>query len=312
MGDAAEPRAGCPHTWSSVAKIDLGGDPEDRACPVCLTEFFRKHEDGGYETPVKLLCGHIIGKKCLSEWRRQSLTCPNCRDQRGFRPDECEQCEELVLEAAERKYQVIDIRPRDVLEDILVRLRSLADGEEYFALPESAMWTLRDYWSKTLRARRFQYLTAIELAETLDPFLIEAERTNAQDTLGREASKLTPEGYFSPRNINWGDYPAGEEPWIAAFLRDWAAEYVGANGQERLGHVWGEYTTAISPENGYWNQLYRPKRIIGHHLHGNTLRYLVKWVGDRWGSEWVDWRDLREMTEMLDAYNARFGIVLRL
>ena len=57
----------------------------DHQCPVCGERYTHRTEPSLQpninETPVRLLCGHIMGNECLKIWLRIAESCPLCRAQ---------------------------------------------------------------------------------------------------------------------------------------------------------------------------------------------------------------------------------------
>ena len=50
--------------------------PNETTCYICMDEF-GSMEDA--EPPVKLPCGHVIGRNCFSRWSKRNNSCPLCR-----------------------------------------------------------------------------------------------------------------------------------------------------------------------------------------------------------------------------------------
>ena len=55
-------------------------------CSVCLEPFFGRGADGAgggdgakSEAVVKVACGHLFHRRCVEEWLKHDLRCPNCR-----------------------------------------------------------------------------------------------------------------------------------------------------------------------------------------------------------------------------------------
>lgn len=60
----------------------IGGDVgDDEACGICLEEFKGEGEGEEVEEPVRLECGHVVGRACLLKWLTgaERKTCPLCR-----------------------------------------------------------------------------------------------------------------------------------------------------------------------------------------------------------------------------------------
>lgn len=68
-----------------IKPADLGPEPEDQNCAVCLNKYGREdHLDE--DTPAKLPCGHIMGAGCIKTWLEQRESCPLCRKKVFTRP----------------------------------------------------------------------------------------------------------------------------------------------------------------------------------------------------------------------------------
>ena len=50
--------------------------PNDTVCHICMDEFGSSEDP---EPPVKLPCGHVIGRNCISRWLKTNNSCPLCR-----------------------------------------------------------------------------------------------------------------------------------------------------------------------------------------------------------------------------------------
>lgn len=54
--------------------ITLDDLPADsRSCHICLDSY------GSPENPIRLPCGHVVGRSCISRWLATSNSCPLCR-----------------------------------------------------------------------------------------------------------------------------------------------------------------------------------------------------------------------------------------
>ena len=56
--------------------MSLNDLPNDNTCSICMNRF-RSREDP--EPPVRLPCGHVMGRKCISRWLESENSCPLCR-----------------------------------------------------------------------------------------------------------------------------------------------------------------------------------------------------------------------------------------
>ena len=62
-----------------VEMKDLQQNEEEGAtCHIC-TEVFDNGTRAGAEAAVKLPCGHVLGRKCMSRWLGTNNSCPMCR-----------------------------------------------------------------------------------------------------------------------------------------------------------------------------------------------------------------------------------------
>lgn len=74
----------------------------------------------------------------------------------------------------------------------------------------------------------------------------------------------------------------GEEPWVAAFFRQWALEYEEQNGEAKEG--WGVWAKKEEQDSWEWPC----KRIVAHKTNADAIvEYLVKWVGQRHFPSWL-------------------------
>ena len=69
------------HVVESLQDIDVNSlEPEDRYCTICMEELaVPEPVEGKTETPVRLPCGHVFGKTCITIWFGEHCTCPSCR-----------------------------------------------------------------------------------------------------------------------------------------------------------------------------------------------------------------------------------------
>lgn len=56
--------------------MNLKDLPKDSSCNICMDPFSSTEDP---ELPVRLPCGHVIGRNCISKWLATSNSCPLCR-----------------------------------------------------------------------------------------------------------------------------------------------------------------------------------------------------------------------------------------
>lgn len=56
--------------------ICLKDFPDDTSCHICMDPFSSTEDP---ESPVRLPCGHVMGRNCISKWLTTSNSCPLCR-----------------------------------------------------------------------------------------------------------------------------------------------------------------------------------------------------------------------------------------
>lgn len=117
-----------------------------------------------------------------------------------------------------------------------------------------------------------------------------ADSNKARQLYGPELTKPSSDpSFFPPRQSDVEDYPAGEEPWIAGFLRQWALEYEKDYGEMKEG--WGEWSKKKGGLAESWE--WPVKRIITHRIQADeSVQYLVKWIGRRFEDSWVTREEL--------------------
>ncbi|CAD6588189.1 MAG: hypothetical protein ASARMPRED_003426 [Alectoria sarmentosa] len=60
-----------------LADISLSDIPKDsRSCNICMDPYGSTENP---ENPVRLPCGHVIGRSCIARWLTTSNSCPLCR-----------------------------------------------------------------------------------------------------------------------------------------------------------------------------------------------------------------------------------------
>jgi hypothetical protein len=65
-----------------LPKVDVSSlDEDDRTCSICYDEYgvVRPEAEEPAEDPVKMPCGHVFGKLCITTWLEEHCTCPACR-----------------------------------------------------------------------------------------------------------------------------------------------------------------------------------------------------------------------------------------
>jgi hypothetical protein len=186
------------------------------------------------------------------------------------------------------------------IKDALYRL---ALDDDFFELPRLARDRLYAHIRETLKRYEWQYHSGIDLAELLDPFLLAIDIEAAHEHYGPKLSAPAPDAArFSPREHDSDDYAQGEEPWIAAFLRQWAVEYVQENGEAKQG--WGVWEKKTEQDSWEWPY----KRIIAHKTGADEqVEYLVKWVGQRYFPSWVNKGELDTAARKI--YDEAHGVV---
>ncbi|KAG9189574.1 hypothetical protein G6011_06442 [Alternaria panax] len=183
-------------------------------------------------------------------------------------------------------------------------LRRLAQEDDAYALPKRAEQRLLTHVRTTLKRYEWQFHSGLDLAELLDPFLLAIDVGDTRHHYGPELSapKLD-HNHFPPRKHDTDDYPLGEEPWIAAFFRQWALDYEKENGEVQEG--WGVWSMKAG-NDASWEWPY--KRIQAHKTAGDgQIEYLVKWVGQRHLASWVKGEQL--ITEARDVYDRAHGLI---
>lgn len=192
---------------------------------------------------------------------------------------------------------VATIKPRDILKSLNYELGLLANDHSLFKFPCRRLRELNRFWADILKKCFNQFHDVDDLAEMLDPFIVEAEREGAKRRFGKQCFRPVPvklrSQYFEARDPRTQDYPVGKEPWISAFLRTWAAEYIEDFGTEEQPFKWGVLAPGQTDADVYCES-WRVKRIIGHRQVGDQWKYRVEWAGKRWPSEEIMAEDLVE------------------
>jgi hypothetical protein len=180
----------------------------------------------------------------------------------------------------------------------------LVEEDKFYNLPKQTHQRLFTHVRTTLKRYEWQFHSGVDLAELLDPFLLAVNAEDARKYYGPQLSAPAPESAtFPPREHDPEDYRPGEEPWVAAFFRQWAQDYEKENGEVREG--WGVWAKKVDDESD-WEWPY--KRILTHKTGTNgTVEYLVKWVGQRYFASWVRKEGLN--AEAREIYDKAHGVV---
>lgn len=258
---------------------------EKKACPICLENFFTPTAERGKVTPVKMPCTHTFCRDCIERHLSSSIACPLpwCTANLSVQPATCTLCAAWQRDHAATGSLVVTVRAKEMLGGIKDALAQLAHEDPFYALPKTAKSRLLAHVRTTLKRYEWQFHCGIDLAELLDPFLLAVNADAARDYYGTRLSSPAPDPtHFPPRNHDLDDYPAGQEPWIAAFFRQWALDYEGENGEVK--HGWGVWEKKAEQDGWEWPY----KRIMAHKTGAEGhLEYLVKWVGQRYFASWV-------------------------
>ena len=62
--------------FDQLLDISLNDLQSETRCDICLETFGRPEDP---ESPTRLPCGHLLGKKCISTWLETTNSCPLCR-----------------------------------------------------------------------------------------------------------------------------------------------------------------------------------------------------------------------------------------
>ena len=259
---------------------------DKKQCYICLEDFFDTPDGGGQIIPVKLECRHVFCRDCIETHLSSNIRCPLpwCEAQLPLQPDNCELC--AYWERNHAESLVLTVRAQEMASSIRDSLEQLAAESHRFKIPKHAKRRLLSHVNHTLTRYEWQFHSGVDLAELLDPFLLAVDLTEARSHYGAKLSAPTPDpSIFPPREHDPDDYPVGQEPWIAAFFRQWALEYEKENGEVKQG--WGVWARKNKSHSASWEWPY--KRILAHKTETNgDIRYLVKWVGQRFPSSWIN------------------------
>jgi hypothetical protein len=294
----------CPHTMT-IVRTSRQLVAEKKQCLICLEDYFSTLTDHGKVTPVKMGCLHVFCRDCIETHLSSSITCPLpwCEAHLPLQPETCELCAAWQRDHTAIGSLVVTIRAREMLGSIKDALKQLTLEDDFFELPRVAKDRLFAHVRNTLKRYKWQFHSGIDLAELLDPFLLAIDIEAVRKHYGPRLSAPAPNtSHFPPREHDPNDYPPGEEPWIAAFFRQWAMDYERENGEVKEG--WGVW--AKKTEQDSWEWPY--KRITAHKTDNvGEVEYLVKWVGQRYFPSWVQKEQLNSCAR--EAYDKAHGVV---
>jgi len=205
---------------------------------------------------------------------------------------------------------VVTVRVAEMLGSIKEALGRLAMEDDFFKLPRQVKDQLLAHVRTTLKRCEWQHHSGVDLAELLEPFLLAIDIEATRKQYGPRLSAPAPnENTFGPRVHDPDDYPAGKEPWIAGFFRQWAQDYEEQNGEVKEG--WGVWVKKKQEEEDDDDQdswVWPYKRITAHRTSSmGQVEYLVKWVGQRHFPSWVQSEQLDDLGRR--KYDEAHGLV---
>jgi hypothetical protein len=294
----------CPHTMT-IVRSSRQLTAEKERCPICLGDYFSNPDEHTKVTPVKMGCAHVFCRNCVETHLSSSITCPLpwCQAHLPIQPDNCELCAAWQRDHAAAESLVVTVRPREMIGSIEDALARMALEDDFFKLTRTAKKRLLAHVRDTLKLCEWQFHTGVDLAELLDPFLLAVDRKAVRKHYGPHLSSPAPNAaHFPPRDHDPDDYLSGEEPWVAAFFRQWAMEYESENGEAREG--WGDWAKRTEQDGWEWPY----KCITAHKTNtGGQVEYLIKWVGQRYFPSWVQKDQLDSITR--ETYDKEHGVV---
>ncbi|KAF1913896.1 hypothetical protein BDU57DRAFT_326725 [Ampelomyces quisqualis] len=295
----------CPHAMTIVRSTrQLAA--EKTQCSICLEEYFSTPVDREKVIPVKMGCGHIFCRECIEMQLSCSTTCPLpwCEANLPLQPDDCKLCASWQQDHTAAASMVVTVRAKEMLGSIKDALDRLALDDDHFRLSKVETSRLFTHVRDSLERFEWQFHTATDLAELLDPFLRVVDVDAAREHYGSKlCAPALHASRFSPREHYPDDYPPHGEPWIAAFFRQWAGEYEQENGEMKEG--WGVW--AKKTEQDCWEWPF--KRIMAHKTNKDgQVEYLVKWVGQRYFPSWVQKKQLDPAARKM--YDEAHGLVM--
>lgn len=277
---------------------------EKKQCPICLEDFFEAPTGRDCVAPVQMGCQHIFCRECIEAHLSSQIKCPLpwCEARLPLQPDDCYLC--AYWERNKADSLVVTVRAKEMTTSIKDALTQLTAEDELFNLSKKEKSRLMMHVRETLTRYERQFHSGIGLAELLDPFLLAVDQTRARAYYGAKLQAPAPNpSMFPRREHDPDDYPRGQEPWVAAFFRQWALEYEQENGEVKEG--WG--VAAKSEDGSDWSWEWPYKRILAHKTEVNgKIRYLVKWVGNRWPDSWVSREELGDAARRV--YDEAHGI----
>ncbi|KAI8937837.1 hypothetical protein NX059_005530 [Plenodomus lindquistii] len=299
----------CPHTMT-ILRSTRQLATEKHQCHICLEDYFSTSADGEKTVPVKMACNHIFCRTCIETHLSSSITCPLpwCTMPLPLQPESCALCMSWQNDHASTPPLVVTVRATEMLGSIKTALHQLELDDDFYKLAKPVKNKLYKHIRDALRKYEWQFHSDTDLAELLDPFLLAIDPAAAHEHFTTALSSPAPDAsIFPPREHDADDYEQGAEPWVAAFLRHWAIEYVKENGEVRGG--WGAWDRKRGgggeKEEGSWEWPY--KSITAHRMGEDGMQYLVKWVGTRYWSSWVEGGMLG--VEARRVYDVRNGVV---
>ncbi|PSN70243.1 hypothetical protein BS50DRAFT_619135 [Corynespora cassiicola Philippines] len=278
----------CPHTMTIVRSARLLSSKE---CPVCLERFFDTPPGRQRVTPVKIGCNHLFCRECIETHLSSAIDCPLpwCKKQLPKLPGSCDLC--AHWNKTHSGSPVLTVRANEMTASIKDALNQFAMDDKFFDIPMKVKIRFLSHIKRTLKRFEWQFHSGVDLAELLDPFLLVIDIDEARAYYGARLSAPAPDpSLFPVRTHDPDDYPAGKEPWIAGFLRQWALGYEKVNGEKKDG--WGVWTKKDGPQVEDWAWEWAYKKILGHRVRKGKLVYLAQWVGERFSNSWVDGEQL--------------------
>jgi hypothetical protein len=274
----------CPHSMTIVRSTRRTA-VDKQQCPICFEPYLSTPDGRAKVTPVKMGCSHIFCRDCIETFLSSNTGCPLpwCEAQIPLQPDVCELCEVWQKSHSPPDALVVEVRASEMMGSIKEALQQLAHEHAVYKLSKKTKSLLFDHIRTTLKRYEWQFHSGLDLAELLDPFLLAINPAAARKHYGTKLSAPTPTpSCFPPRDHDPEDYRPGEEPWLAAFFRQWALDYEKQNGEVKQG--WGNWSKKEDQESWEWPY----KRIVAHKTAADgQVEYLVKWVGRRYFPSWV-------------------------
>tara|TARA_R110002003_G_scaffold288_16_gene18482 strand:+ start:8136 stop:8666 length:531 start_codon:yes stop_codon:yes gene_type:complete len=171
-------------------------------------------------------------RECIETHLSSSITCPLpwCEAQLPLHPEACKLCAAWQRDHASVGSLVVTVRAAEMFGSIKDALKRLAHEDDFYELADAIMKRILVHVRTTLKRYEWQFHSGIDLAELLDPFLLAIDVEAARKHYGPSLSAPAPNSaHFPPREHDPDDYAPGKEPWIAAFFRQWALDYVKEN-----------------------------------------------------------------------------------